>query len=737
MTPLGRPGGPAFERYRRALLREVERRALPLGADTAYFGGGTPSLAPAGFFAELVSALEASGLVAPSPFVVVEANPEDLARNRGLARQWAREGVSGVSLGAQSLDDRRLRFLGRAHTGAEVRTAVSRLAEAAIPWVSLDLIYGTAGQAMEALRAELVEAASLPGLTHISAYELTVEPATPFGRRAAAGERLGARAGEGAGLFRTVHQTLAARGFPAYEASKLRRGAGAPLAPQPEVLERRPLSRPRSLGPFVRARARRAVLEPPQPGRLAGGARPGRIPHRGARNRRSRGPRPGGTLPAAPHHGGSRSRRVRLPLRRGRRRGESDALRRLGSPRPRSQGGSQGASGGAHRAPGAAGPDPLRARARRRAGARSGSRRGPPKDRGVSTVEAAPLTTKRIFWIWLPMAATWLMMSLEGLLIAAVVARLPEATVNLAAYGVAFGFALIVEAPIIMILSASTALCRDRDAFHALRRFGRTLNLLLSLLVIAAVASPLYAMFAEGVMGLDPEVSRLSRFALLVFLPWPAAIGYRRFYQGVMIRHGHTRRIAYGTTIRLLGMGVTAFLLFEAPIPGALIGAGALSVGVVFEAAATRLMAADCVRTVLATPRTGDPLTTPPDPPLLHPAAGEFRDRAGDPPAGEPVSRPLAPPPRVARHLSGGRLPLVRLPQHGAVLPGGGHRVHGRHPRAVRGPAAVRAVARGGRPRRAGGDRPDPRSRDSGSARWARSARVSWTSRCLRSRCWC
>ena len=160
------------------------------------------------------------------------------------------------------------------------------------------------------------------------------------------------------------------------------------------------------------------------------------------------------------------------------------------------------------------------------------------------------------------------MMSLEGLLIAPWWRGSPEATVNLAAYGVAFGFALIVEAPIIMILSASTALCRDRDAFHALRRFGRTLNLLLSLLVIAAVASPLSAMFAEGVMGLDPEVSRLSRFALLVFLPWPAAIGYRRFYQGVMIRHGHTRRIAYGTTIRLLGMGVTAFLLFEAPIPG-------------------------------------------------------------------------------------------------------------------------------------------------------------------------
>ena len=76
----------------------------------------------------------------------------------------------------------------------------------------------------------------------------------------------------------------------------------------------------------------------------------------------------------------------------------------------------------------------------------------------VAAPPRAPLTTSRIFWVWLPMAATWIMMSVEGLLVAAVVARLPEATVNLAAYGVAFAFALILEAPIIMILSASTAL---------------------------------------------------------------------------------------------------------------------------------------------------------------------------------------------------------------------------------------------------------------------------------------
>ena len=229
----------------------------------------------------------------------------------------------------------------------------------------------------------------------------------------------------------------------------------------------------------------------------------------------------------------------------------------------------------------------------------------------MSTAAGEPLTQKRIFRVWAPMAATWLMMSLEGLLVAALVARLPEATANLAAFGVAFGFALILEAPIIMILSASTALCRDRQAFRALRRFGRTLNLLLTAITLLTVLSPVYPWIAERVMSLDPEVTRLSRLALLTLLPWPAAIGYRRFYQGVLIRHAHTRRVAYGTMIRLGGMGVTAYCLFEAPIPGAVVGAIALSVAVMLEAVVTRLMAVDCVRAVLAVPRQGDPLTTP------------------------------------------------------------------------------------------------------------------------------
>ena len=254
MTPFGGAKAAAgrFEAYRKALLGELRLRAErpPFGAhagnglppaDSVYFGGGTPSLAPPGFFAEVLDTAAALGLTTPAPWAALEANPEDLApegagdsaragggaggerAGADRARQWVAEGILGVSLGVQSLRESRLRFLGRAHSPAAARRAVARLAEAGLDWISLDLIYGAVGDDPAALRAEFTEAASLPGLTHLSAYELTVEPGTAFGRRAAAGERLWRPDREGGDLFRLVHRTLAACGFPAYEASNFAR----------------------------------------------------------------------------------------------------------------------------------------------------------------------------------------------------------------------------------------------------------------------------------------------------------------------------------------------------------------------------------------------------------------------------------------------------------------------------------------------------------------------------------
>ena len=83
----------------------------------------------------------------------------------------------------------------------------------------------------------------------------------------------------------------------------------------------------------------------------------------------------------------------------------------------------------------------------------------------------------KIFRFWLPLAATWLMMSIEGPFLAAVIARLGAEKLNLAAYGVAYAFALVAESPVIMLMSASTALCRDRDSYRQLRNFSLLLSL--------------------------------------------------------------------------------------------------------------------------------------------------------------------------------------------------------------------------------------------------------------------
>lgn len=201
----------------------------------------------------------------------------------------------------------------------------------------------------------------------------------------------------------------------------------------------------------------------------------------------------------------------------------------------------------------------------------------------------------------MPLAATWFMMSVEGPLLSALIARLPDPKFNLAAYGVAFSFALVIEAPIIMMLSAATTLVRNRQSYLSLRKFNLALMVLLTVFMILLVIPAIFYFIAEDLIGLPVEVSNLTHLALIIMIPWPAAIGFRRFYQGVLIRNDQTRKVAYGTIIRLLTIIITAFTLFySTKIPGALVGAAALSIAVTFEAIATRLMAAKIVRQIKA-----------------------------------------------------------------------------------------------------------------------------------------
>jgi hypothetical protein len=195
------------------------------------------------------------------------------------------------------------------------------------------------------------------------------------------------------------------------------------------------------------------------------------------------------------------------------------------------------------------------------------------------------------------------MMALEGPYLAAVIARLPDATFNLAAYGVAFAFAILIESPVIMLMSASTALAEDAERLRRLRRFSWGLNAVATLLLAIMLLPWVYGPLMEGVVGLPPEVARLTRGALLILLPWPAAIGYRRFLHGLLIRTGRTRLVAAGTVIRLAAMGgVTITVALLTSLPGAWAAAAGLSSGVIVEAIVARFMVGPTLRELRATP---------------------------------------------------------------------------------------------------------------------------------------
>ena len=213
-----------------------------------------------------------------------------------------------------------------------------------------------------------------------------------------------------------------------------------------------------------------------------------------------------------------------------------------------------------------------------------------------------PLRMKELFRFWIPLQATWLMMSLEGPFLAAVIARLADPKHNLAAYGVAFALAILVEAPVIMMMSASTALVDSAGIYRRLRNFMWMLNAGITVTMLILLFTPLWGLLTGTWMGLDDEVARLTRVSLYILLPWPAAIGYRRFYQGLLIRNGLTRRVAWGTMIRLVSMVGAALVSRAAGLPGAWVGAAALTGGVCTEAVASRLMAAGTVRDYLNKP---------------------------------------------------------------------------------------------------------------------------------------
>lgn len=202
-----------------AMHRELDARSSYLGEDavaTRYFGGGTPSLLPAetvrGLLAHAAALFDCSGTVETT----LEANPDDLTEEYLAALREA--GVDRLSVGVQSFDDGCLKTMNRRHTAAQAVEAVRAAQRAGFGNITVDLIFGMPGFGGDALRRSLDATLQL-GVQHVSAYHLTVEPATAFGRLAARGRFTPVDEAASEAEFRCVHETLTGAGFEHYEVS--------------------------------------------------------------------------------------------------------------------------------------------------------------------------------------------------------------------------------------------------------------------------------------------------------------------------------------------------------------------------------------------------------------------------------------------------------------------------------------------------------------------------------------
>ncbi len=186
---------------------------------------------------------------------------------------------------------------------------------------------------------------------------------------------------------------------------------------------------------------------------------------------------------------------------------------------------------------------------------------------------------------WLPLAASWMLMSFELPFINAIVARLADAEVNLAAYGgVAFPIALTIEAPVIMLLAASTALSKDWASYRKLQRFTLWLGASLTLLHLIVTVTPIYDVITRDLLQVPEAVIEPARLGLLFLTPWSLAIAYRRFQHGVMIRYGHSEVVGQTTFLRLVTVAVVLGVSFAVKtIPGTIVAGLAQGLGVTLE----------------------------------------------------------------------------------------------------------------------------------------------------------
>ncbi|MFT7670304.1 MAG: hypothetical protein ACI8X5_003012 [Planctomycetota bacterium] len=221
------------------------------------------------------------------------------------------------------------------------------------------------------------------------------------------------------------------------------------------------------------------------------------------------------------------------------------------------------------------------------------------------------LSQAQIARVWWPLAASWLLMGVELPVLTAVVQRMADGDISLAAYGsIVFPLSLIIEAPIIMLLAAATALVRDKFSYRRLQGFMMGSGLVLTLIHMAVAFTPLFDLICVDWLEVPSELVNPARLGMRIMTPWSWAIAYRRMQHGVMIRAGKSKLVGAGTLIRLLAnIGAMFVALQFTDMPGIAVGALGIACGVSAEALLSGVLVRPIVEELPTLDEQADPLT--------------------------------------------------------------------------------------------------------------------------------
>jgi oxygen-independent coproporphyrinogen-3 oxidase len=214
------PAGDFTEALRQEIRTRFPGESGQSEVDTVYLGGGTPSRLGAEGVAALLDLIRRHWRPAPGAEITLEANPEDVTA--AAARAWRRAGVTRVSLGVQSFDDRVLAWMHRVHDATQAMAAARTLVREGFDDWSLDLIFALPPDLGREWRRDLEQALAL-GVPHVSCYGLTVERHTPLARWQDRGLVRGAGDARWEDEFLAAHETFGAEGFEHYEVSNYAR----------------------------------------------------------------------------------------------------------------------------------------------------------------------------------------------------------------------------------------------------------------------------------------------------------------------------------------------------------------------------------------------------------------------------------------------------------------------------------------------------------------------------------